>query len=193
LKEFEYNSNFGAADIETYSAVGAHGNGLQIPYAAAFQDAKGNYEKFYTQPGENNFEVIVRMIESMLTRRHNGCVFYFHNLARFDSRFILEALGRMQNVKVDLSGRDMNNIFKIRISKKINNRYIHVVFLDSYYQLSFKLETLGKKFNTLVQKQVFPYRYVNKDNLFYIGKLPGIEFFDGKLTIKEHADLSKKL
>lgn len=86
----------------------------------------------------------------------------------------------------------MNEIFKIRVSKKIGkNKSINVVFLDSYYQLPLKLDTLGIKFNTDTKKGVFPYRFVNKDNLFYIGEVPSIKFFEGKIDPNAYADLCR--
>lgn len=84
----------------------------------------------------------------------------------------------------------MRNIFKIRVSKKIGKKSINVVFLDSFYQLPFKLDTLGKKFNTEVKKTLFPYRFVNAQNLFYIGEMPGVEFFDN-LDLLTYKDLCK--
>lgn len=86
----------------------------------------------------------------------------------------------------------MNEIFKIRISKKIKKKSINVVFLDSFYQLPFKLDVLGKKFNTNVKKTLFPYRFVKKDNLFYKGDVPAIELFDGKIGEMDYKDLCRR-
>lgn len=85
----------------------------------------------------------------------------------------------------------MNELFKIRLSKKIGKKSVNVVFLDSFYQLPFKLDILGIKFNTTIKKSLFPHRFVNKDNLFYKGELPAIEFFDGKVDEKDYSDLCK--
>jgi len=131
LKDYEYNSKFGAFDIETFKSRGEHEDGLQIPYASGFTDYKGNVTMFYIQKGEQPFAVLVRTLEAMLNRKYNGGTFYVHNMARFDSRLILEALGRMTGVSCALWGRDMNNIFKIRISKKIGSVRCNVVLLDS--------------------------------------------------------------
>lgn len=46
----------------------------------------------------------------------------------------------------------MNEIFKIRVSKRIGKKYVNVGFLDSFYQLPLKLDTLGIKFNTDTKK-----------------------------------------
>ena len=83
----------------------------------------------------------------------------------------------------------MNEIFKIRISKRVGKKSVNVVFLDSFYQLPLKLETLGIKFNTDTKKGVFPYGFVNKHNLFYKGRVPAIEFFNGKIDAEGYRDL----
>ena len=57
---------------------------------------------FYILKGDGEHSVAVRMIQELLRERHNGCTFYVHNMARFDSRFILEALGVMNDVNVRL-------------------------------------------------------------------------------------------
>ncbi|UYZ01845.1 hypothetical protein OJ967_27890 (plasmid) [Peribacillus frigoritolerans] len=57
---------------------------------------------FYIQKGDEPFAVLVRTLEAMVCRKYNGGVFYVHNLARFDSRLILEALGKMTDVSCSL-------------------------------------------------------------------------------------------
>ena len=65
-------------------------------------DYKKQLKTFYIREGDDDYMVVVRMIDELLVERHNGCVFYVHNLARFDSRFILAALGTMKGVNVRL-------------------------------------------------------------------------------------------
>jgi DNA polymerase type B, organellar and viral len=176
-------------DIETYSLSEEDVKGKQIAYSAGFMDYKKQVKMFYVQEGDADNMVVVRMIEELLVERHNGCTFYVHNLARFDSRLILAALGLMKEVNARLWGREMNEIFKIRISKKIGKKSVNVVFLDSFYQLPLKLDVLGIKFNTNTKKSLFPHKFVNKDNLFYKGEVPAIEFFDGKIDKKDYSDI----
>ena len=187
LKEYEYNSKFGALDIETYNAEGHKGYGLQIPYAAGFTDYKGNVTMFYVKEGEDEFGVLVRTLQALLCSKYTGGTFYVHNLARFDSRLILEALGLMNDVSCRLWGRDMSNIFKMRISMKVGSKMYNVTFMDSFYQLPFNLDSLGKKFNTDVKKSVFPYGFVTKNTLFYKGNTPDRKFY--KLSESEYIEL----
>ena len=42
------------------------------------------------------------------------------------------------------------------------------------------MDKLGKTFNVDVQKDIFPYEFPNKNNLDYVGKVPGYEYFDDK-------------
>lgn len=182
LKDFEYNDKFGALDIETYKNQGASGDGLQIPYAAGFTDFKGVPTVFYVEEGEPDFGVLVRTLQALLVQKYNGGTFYVHNLARFDSRLILVALGMMDDVKCTVWGRDMCNIFRIRISKSVSKKRINIVLQDSLYQLPFKLDVLGKKFNTDIKKTVFPYGFVTRDTLFYNGVMPDFSFYKNHLT-----------
>ena len=191
LKEFEYNAKFGAFDIETYSTKGLKGEGLQIPYAAGFTDYKGVPTVFYARKEEEEFLVLVRALQGLLCSKYTGGTFYVHNLARFDSRLILEALGKMDGVRCTLWGRDMCNIFKIRISKQVGKKSLNVVLLDSVYQLPFKLEVLGRKFDTKVKKTTFPYEFVNKETLFYKGVVPAKTYYRNKVSDTEYSELCK--
>lgn len=191
VKDFEYNAKFGALDIETYSTKSLNGEGLQIPYAVGFTDYKGKPQVFYADKGEEDFTVLVRALQGLLTSKYNGGTFYVHNLARFDSRLILEALGKMDGLRCILWGRDMCNIFKIKISKKVGKKWYNVVLLDSLYQLPFKLEVLGRKFDTEVKKTTFPYEFVNKDTLFYKGVRPSPTYYKNKVSDTKDGELCK--
>lgn len=123
---------------------------------------------FYAEEGEPEYTVLVRALQGLLRPKYSGGTFYVHNLARFDSRLILEALGMMEGVSCTLWGRDMCNIFKIRLSKQVGNKRYNIVLLDSVYQLPFKLDVLGIKFDTHVRKTTLPYNFVNKDTLWVL-------------------------
>jgi len=40
------------------------------------------------------------------------------------------------------------------------------------------LDSLLKSFNCINEKGNFPYNFVNKDNLFYVGDKPSISFYN---------------
>lgn len=115
--------------------------------------------------------MLCRMITRLLDEKNDGWLFYVHNLSRFDSRFILAALGRMGLKPKKLLGRAINEIFFITISKKIGKKNITVTMTDSRYILSSSLDNLAKKFAT-ENKGYFPYSFVRADNLYYEGKMP---------------------
>ena len=58
------------------------------------------------------------------------------------------------------------------------NGYV-VTFKDSQQILIFSLRDLGQTFNVNIQKSIFPYTFVNENNLEYIGHVPDFKYFDG--------------
>lgn len=117
-------------------------------------------------------------------------MFYVHNLSRFDSRFLLAALGRMGLKPKKLLGRAINEIFFIRLSKKIGDKKISVSLTDSMYILSSSLDNLAKKFGT-VNKGHFPYSFVGPHNLYYKGKMPPFKHYN-KLDQETYMKLAAK-
>ena len=80
--------------------------------------------------------------------------------------------------------RNKGRIISIKISKTIPNplfrdkeKVISLTFFDSYQLLPSSLRKLGLSFNTSQKKDIFPYNFVNKDNLNYVGPVPSMEFF----------------
>ena len=59
----------------------------------------------------------------------------------------------------------------------------------------FRLDKLSKDFDVEIKKGIFPYKFVNRYNFNYIGKLPDIDYFssvsdvDYKLLYKEYWNL----
>ena len=164
----EYNKKIGSLDIETFTDN--DGIGLAIPYAG-FRKITGEEELFYLNAQEDPINMLCRMITRLLDEKNDGWLFYVHNLSRFDSRFILAALGRMGLKPKKLLGRAINEIFFITISKKIGKKNITVTLTDSMYILSSSLDNLAKKFAT-ENKGYFPYSFVRADNLYYEGQMP---------------------
>lgn len=54
--------------------------------------------------------------------------------------------------------------------------------MDSLLLLQSSLDKLCKTFNTNVKKTYFPYTFVNKHNLWYIGNKPDIKYYKGVIT-----------
>ena len=58
--------------------------------------------------------------------------------------------------------------------------------------MPFKLDVLGKNFDTDTQKSIFPYTFVNADRLFYIGPTPDLKYYNVGVTEAEYKDLAKE-
>ena len=184
-----YDNNIGSLDIETFTEN--NGIGVAIPYAAGFRKICGHQELFYLNNNEEPTDMMCRLLNRLLQPHNNGWLFYVHNLARFDSRFILAALGRMGLKPRKLLGRAINQIFFISLSTKIDDKVVTVNLTDSMYILSSSLDSLGKKFNSEQQKGVFPYSFVNAHNLEYKGVLPPFNFYN-KLDKKDYDQLAAR-
>jgi len=109
-------------DIETYASTDEVNKGLSFPYACGFRARVGECTLFYLDEGEDPINLVVRMLTELLRSSKKAATVYVHNLAGFDSRFILDALGRMPEYKVDVLGRGATRIFSIRISIKVGSR-----------------------------------------------------------------------
>ena len=51
-------------------------------------------------------------------------------------------------------------------------------FRDSYLMLPSSLSSLCKAFNNTNFKDIFPFEFVNKTELNYIGEVPNIKYFN---------------
>lgn len=61
----------------------------------------------------------------------------------------------------------------------------NITFKDSLQMLIISLRKLGKTFGVITQKSIFPYTFVNENNLNYIGTIPDFKYFDN-ITIDEY-------
>ena len=186
LPENKYDNNIGSLDIETYTDN--QGYGVAIPYAAGFRKITGEEELFYLENNQDPTDMICKLLNRLLQPENDGWLFYVHNLARFDSRFLLAALGRLGLKPRKLLGRAINQIFFISLRKKIGGNYVTVNLTDSIYILSASLDNLAKKFGT-ENKGVFPYTFVNANNLEYKGEMPPLKFYN-KIDHKEYQKLA---
>src|SRR5258706_700911 len=103
----------------------------------------------------------------------NGYTFYAHNLGRFDSIFILKALITNKNILITPIWKD-NSILSLSI--KYNN--IKISILDSLQLIPESLNNILKSFDCITQKGQFPYSFVNKENLYYVGDKPSKIYYN---------------
>jgi hypothetical protein len=99
-------------------------------------------------------------------------------MAGFDAIFLLKILVELGNIKPIIHHGEL-----ISINFKFKN-YI-VVFRDSLKILLVSLRNLAKIFGVDTQKSIFPYSFVNENNLDYVGEVPDFKFFDN-ISINEY-------
>lgn len=108
--------------------------------------------------------LMFKCFDRMLCDKYNGYTFYVHNLDKYDSKFILPCLEgdlfRGVDFQCNVINRD-EDILAIQISKKIKNKTYKIKLVDSIHILPFKLDDLGKTFDTDIKKTLFPYDFVS--------------------------------
>jgi hypothetical protein len=72
-----------------------------------------------------------------------------------------------------------------------NSEY-QIQFKDSYLLLPNSLMSLGKAFGVSCVKSMFPFLFVNENNLDYIGEVPNKNFFKKDLSLKDYNEYKIK-
>jgi hypothetical protein len=209
LKQLKPDSKprcLGSLDIETYSLKSRKTDlkDLTLPYACGF-NYKDDLKDFYIKDGESPINVVVRMLKELVVRKYQGLSFYVHNLAGFDSRFILSALGNIPGFDVKTMGKTMNEIFSIKVSRVLkqnsrtgamSKRPISITLKDSYYMLANSLASLSKTFagenETDLIKGSHPHAFMTPETLHYVGEIPARKYFGKSLSLKEYREIAKK-
>ena len=132
----------------------------------------------------------------------NNCLhIVFHYLKGYDSNYILSRMSKhFEGQNINLIGRNTSNVFHMNI-----NNYIKII--DSYEYITCKLESLSKnldmknikytrnlieKYNLtheFIQKDIFPYRYINSFEHYNNKKFPNISYFNtDEITYKKYKD-----
>jgi hypothetical protein len=107
-----------------------------------------------------------------MIKKYDNYKVYIHNLAGFDGIFLLKILAKLGQVKPIIHNEKI-----ISIGFKFNG--YNLTFKDSLQMLIVSLRTLGKAFGVNSQKTIFPYDFVNENNLDYIGTIPDLKYFNG--------------
>jgi len=141
-------------------------------YAGGWASNKGT-NLFYIKNKESSESFVNRIFLSILmTDKFDGFTFYTHNLGRFDSIFILNSLITNKNISIEPIWKD-NAILSLSIKYK----KIKIKILDYLQLIPGTLENILISYNCNVKKGYFPYDFVNKNNLNYIGDKPSKEFY----------------
>lgn len=117
--------------------------------------------------GENCiYDIILKIFEDKFINE----IIFIHNI-NFDGFLIIEVLSQ-KNIKFDVFCNKLN-IYNISIN--LNNKKI--VFKCSYKLLPLSLKKISNLFN-IEDKMIYPYKFINKDNLYYKGAIPDKIFFN---------------
>lgn len=161
----------GTLDLETYKD-----NDISKTYAIGYY-VKDSINTYYINDNLDSDEIIVECLDSMLSDKYNGYTFYVHNLSGYDIYFLFRVIiANSDKYQYEPTFRD-DSIIGIRLSRKSGKKTISIRIVDSYNLLSRSLNDLCVTFDTPVKKTIFPYEFVNKNTLFYVGKKPDIGFY----------------
>nr|YP_009487294.1 hypothetical protein [Russula lepida]AWB36196.1 hypothetical protein [Russula lepida] len=169
-------NNFITLDIETFVD-----NNVLVPYLISFYDGKRVYP-FGLWDYKNPEMMILDCLKSLFIRKYDGYKIYIHNMAKFDIIFLLKYI-----VKVAIVHPVIHNsrIISLHVNCGEKGDY-QIQFKDSYLLLLSSLAKLTRGFGVDTLKSVFPYLFVKKNNLDYIGEVPDFKYFDNKITLNEY-------
>jgi len=201
-RDFDKEEKFGTIDLETYLDE----NGNSVVYsAAAVIDGVDNHHAEY---GNNQDEIIYNLFNHILNNEKNKIkvkrvkYFYAHNGSNFDFVFILKSLSKYSEFDIKVVLKDSSQIIEMKISKQFLRKEglktkdkITIILRDSMLFLNGSLDKLGKSFIPQIdniRKGIYPYKFVNKNNLEYNGSVPSIDFFNNPKnldTINQYNEL----
>ena len=171
-------NNFITLDIETYIK-----NNILIPFCISIYDGKRT-SSYFLSDFKNLEDLIITALKSILVRKYNGYNIYIHNMAKFDIIFLLKYLVKLGSVKPIIHN---NRIISINLNFGKNLEY-RLQFKDSYLLLLASLAKLTKGFRAETLKSIFPFLFVNENNLNYIGEVPDIKYFGNKIKLADYKE-----
>jgi hypothetical protein len=168
------NNNFITLDIETKLVDNIH-----VPYLISYFDGTvKNSRSFFLTDYNSPIEMIQDCILSLCRFKYHKHKIYIHNLANFDGIFLMRAIAEIGDLKVIMNKEKLISFdFHFKPSLFTKNEIV-LNFRDSYQILLGSLHKLGQSFKVQTIKTVFPYRFINENELNYVGLIPSINFFD---------------
>jgi len=157
-------------DIETFIKDGVH-----IPYVISWNDGI-KIKSYYILDFNSSKDMLILAIKDLMIKKYNNYKVYIHNMAGFDAIFLLKILTELGTIKPIIHHGDL-------ISINFKFKDYNITFRDSQQLLIMSLRKLAKAFGVSTQKSIFPYRFVNENNLDYNGPIPDFKYFDGISSI----------
>jgi hypothetical protein len=109
-------------------------------------------------------------------------------MAKFDIIFLLKYLVKLGNVQPIIHNGRIISI-NLNFGKDLEYR---LQFKDSYLILLASLAKLTRGFGVETLKSIFPFLFVNENNLNYSGQVPDFKFFGSKISRDEYQDYMSK-
>lgn len=158
-------------DIETYVK-----DGKFVPFACGWY--AGDFMKtYYLTDFKSSYCMLLQALTDLLDFNPNAKV-YIHNFANFDYMFLIKVL--FENFKVKPYFKD-NKVINLVYQHK-NDDKTKIYLFDSYLILPSSLRNLASKYGVEDPKGIFPYNFVNENNLDFVGEVPGMHYFDNFFT-----------
>ena len=120
------------------------------------------------------FESVHEFMGFIFHERHMNYTAIAHNSGRYDYHFI-----KSEMIRKEINSNDIVNGHTFLSSYAPEYK---IRFIDSFRFITMGLRAFPKTFGiTELSKGHFPYRFLSKENVNYIGKMPSIEWFDFEL------------
>lgn len=169
-------------DIETY----VDSNNKMSIYCVSIYDGEKALS-FYISDYKDIKALLTDLFSTMFTRKYTGKTVYIHNSSEFDLIFLLKHLVNYPSLQVNPVIKD-GKFINVNINYGPKHRY-SLDLRDSVLLLNSSLSKLGNAFKVEALKDIFPHKFVNPDNLDYIGDVPRYEFFDSsKVSIGDYKE-----
>jgi len=175
-EESKMNEKIITLDIETYDKVDDKGITIKHVYNLSWFDGTKSMS-YYLTDYKNQEELIYKAISDLTKAKYHSHMIYIHNFANFDAVFLLKELTKHGIVDPIIhKGRIVT--VSLTFSNQKDSRSYTIHFRDSYQLLLSSLSKLAINFKVNTLKGIFPHRFVNYNNLNYIGPVPTFEYFD---------------
>lgn len=177
------NQSFGILDLETY--IGD--DNISYVYAIGFYIEQENILRTFYINKEDFYSpnLVHNCFCELLKPKFMKKIFYVHNLGKFDSIFIIKNLtlynerNKLKNPYYFEPVFRNNDFIKLVVKRVVEGKVRSVTLQDSYALLANSLYDLCNAYNVPIKKGIFPYSFVNKNTLFYIGVTPSINYYQG--------------
>lgn len=184
-KEVE-NPNIGVLDLETFEDKDGLGKIFNLGFISNI-DNKAISTFYLADINQyNSDQLLINCIDSMLVPKYNKFIFYIHNMARFDIIYIYKILAEYNLVNKTehyiLKTTYKDNLMLelvISLNNPLNKKNVKIFLRDSFNILTSSLSVLSVEYKAVTVKGHFPYSFVSRDRLNYVGKTPDIKYYPG--------------